>query len=327
MDDIRYEHVAIDSRNPALFAGIAGAPALRLTGELYLPGADAAPPFPAVVATDARGGLKTAREREYARHLAEAGYAVLVHDSYAARGFAGRAHPMRYVRVSEAAMLCDAFAAQTALAARDDIDAARIHHLGFGFGGMIALLSAFEQLRAACGAGEGRFASHASFYGLNALRVVDYRTTGAPAAIFYGGQDETLNHARLDLMAGDLENGGSPVRATGYDAAGHEWDREAERPGVERVNLRALAGRIEPGNRLVNDDSGRPIASARARAVWLCRAASLFGVRKVRNEEVCRAARADLLAHLDGTAGAASAEPASGGATVVTLPVAGSAGG
>lgn len=323
MGDIRYELVGIDSASPLLFGDLAHAPLIRFSGELYLPSADLPPPYPAVVASDTRGGVKTHRHRAYARALAEAGYVVLVHDSYAARGFGGGTHPLRYFSVSEATILADAFAALRLLAARGDVDATRIHHIGFGVGGMIALLSAFGQNRRSMEIDEAtRFAGHASFYGLNALRMVDYRTTGAPAAIFYGGHDDTLNHAGLDLVVGDLRNGGSAVRLEGYDDAHHEWDRELERPGFERINLRALAGRLEPGGRLACDISGRPILTARARARWLAKAANPFGVRKVRSEETTRKALASLLEHLAGVGGEDGEGPAAGG-TVLTLRAAG----
>jgi len=298
MDDIRYELVEIATRSPALFTDIGKAPPMTMKGELYRPAAADGAPFPAVVVSDARGGIKQARERPYACHLARNGYAVLVLDSYAGRGLGGVARAVRLYRVTEAMMLADAFAGLTFLAARPDIAADRIHHLGFAHGGMIALLSAFDQLRETCLDGDAAFASHSAFYGLYAFRLVDYRTRGRPVAIFYGGQDDTHNHARLDLLAGDLRNSGADVRIIGHDIAYHEWDREDPRPGSERLNLSDLAGRIDPANVLCDDRSGRPIATLRARGRWLARNASLFAVEKKRNEEVTERTRADLLAHL-----------------------------
>lgn len=298
MDDIRYELVEIRTSSPVLFTHARAAPGLTMKGEFYRPPAHVAPPYPAVVASDGRGGLKLARERSYARHLAEHGYAVLVLDSLAGRGLGGVAQPMRLLGVTEAMMLADAFAALAALRQRADIAPQRIHHLGFAAGGLTALLSAFDQMRGAFGVGEAAFASHASCYGSQALRLIDYRSRGAPVAVFYGGQDDTLNHARLDLLAGDLMSAGSTVRIVGYDAAYHAWDREEDKPATDRINLRRLAGRIDPDGLLHDDVSGRPVASGRARALWLARSASLYGVHKERNAAVTDAVRAELLRHL-----------------------------
>lgn len=305
MNEIQYELVEIDTRNPVLFSDIGTAPPMSMKGEFYRPPPGIAPPYPAVVVSDARGGIKRARQRPYACHLASNGYAVLVIDSQSARGLGGASRPQRLYRVTEAMMLADAFAGLAFLAAHADVAPQRIHHLGFAHGGMIALLTAFEQLRQAFVADDAAFASHASFYGLQSIRLVDYRTRGAPVAVFYGAQDDTHNHARLDLLAGDLRSSGANVRAIGYDTACHEWDREEERPAHERFNLRRLAGRLDPAGNLCDDDTGRPIGSLRARGLWLARAAGLLAVHKVRNEEVTERARADLLDHL-----AATAEPA-----------------
>lgn len=313
MDDIRYELVEIRTTSPVLFTDAGAAPPLVARAELYRPAEGVAPPYPAVVVSDARGELKEARLRPYARHLAEHGHAVLVVDSYAARRLGGTPQLQRLAAVTEAMMMADAFAAQAALAARDDIAPERIHHLGFAAGGLTALLSAFDQMRRTFGAdGRPAFASHAAFYGSQALRLVDNRASGAPAAIFYGGQDDTLNHTRLDLLAGDLISAGAKVRIVGYDNACHGWDREADGRARESVNLRRLAGRIDPDGLLLDDESGRAILSGRQRVLWLARRASLFAVHKERNDEVTQAARAALLEHLAGGADGGGAADAAG---------------
>lgn len=309
MDDIRYEPVEIATRSPVLFTDVGNAPALKMRGELYRPPSDETAPYPAVLVSDARGGLKEARIRPYARHLAENGHVVLVLDSFAARGMGAVRRSLQLYAVTEAMMLADAFAGLAHLAGRPDVDPAQIHHLGFAHGGLVAHLSAFDQIRATFGAGERHFARHASFYGSQALRLVDYRTQRAPAAIFYGGEDDTLNHARLDLLAGDLRAAGGSVTITGYDAARHEWDREEIRPRNERLNLRRLAGRIDPDGRLLDEASGKPILTRRARGLWLARAAAhLAAVQKQRQPEIAEQARADLLRFLTTPPAAPAAE-------------------
>jgi len=72
------------------------------------------------------------------------------------------------------------------LAGRDDVDEKQISNIGFSYGGMICILTAYEQLRRMFVRSDDRFAAHVSYYGPTVPRLEDYRTTGAPVAILNG---------------------------------------------------------------------------------------------------------------------------------------------
>jgi dienelactone hydrolase len=118
---------------------------VELAAELYLPENRAAP-SPAVVVLDGLGGPKEGREREYGQRLSDEGFVALVLDSFACRGVGENGDLIRAFTVTEAMMLSDAFTGFSYLAGRPEVDASKIGVIGFSYGGMITVLTAYEQL-------------------------------------------------------------------------------------------------------------------------------------------------------------------------------------
>lgn len=300
MDDIVYERPSIQTQNPFVLTDHgAGRPrrTLPLSAEFYRP-ATTKGPYPAVVVSEGLGGVKTARERRYGRFLAQNGFAVLVVDSFATRGHASSPHPLRAIRVTESMMIADTFAGLEWLAARDDVDASRIGNIGFSYGGMICILTAYDQIRRHFVDGDARFASHVSYYGPSVPRLEDYATTGAPIAIMNGELDNNFNEERLQHIAGDLESGGSKVENIIFENVYHQWDSDDHQKRFDRFSIRDLATRIAPDNVIYDESNGRVIAGFTSRFLMIARAVSLKGFYLMRDEDTFRKSDEILLRYL-----------------------------
>ena len=298
MDDVKYERVSIPTANPFILSDYTlGETPAALDAELYLP-VTAKPPYPAVVISEGLGGVKTARERRYGRFVAQNGFAGLVVDSFGTRGFGNSPHPIRAINVTESMMLADAFAGLTWLAAREDIDAKRIYNIGFSYGGMVCILTAYEQIRRHFVETDDKFAAHVSYYGPTVPRLVDYKTTGAPVAILNGELDNNFDPKRLELIEEDLKNGGSAVENIIYADTYHQWDSDDHERRFDRFNIKALGSRIEPDNKLYDERSGKEIRGFTSRLAMIARSVSLKGFHLWRNADVMRETDEILLRYL-----------------------------
>ncbi len=290
MDDIEYHPVTVRTASPFVLAGYdrnAPGPPVDLPAGLYLP-ATVPPPWPAAVVSEGLGGVKTARERRYGRFLAQHGCAALVVDSFHARGYRDMPDPIRALFVTETMMLADAFAGLSFLAARDDVDGARIFNVGFSYGGMIAILTAYEQLRRTFLGEERGFAGHVSYYGPTVPRLEDPTTTGAPVVVLNGERDDNLNQERLALIVEDLRRGGSPVTNVIFPEAFHQWDSDDHEKRFDRFNLCPGAVTIRRDGTIFDEIGQRPVRGFFSRVSMLYRCVSLAGFFLRRNEEAMR---------------------------------------
>lgn len=295
MDDITHQAIRFNGTSPFLLRDVGGrAPQASVVADLYTP-ATTPPPWPGVVVCEGLGGVKVARERRYGRFLAGHGYAALVLDSFATRGYGNSLHPVRAVRVTETMMLADAFEGLRLLADRDDVDEKRIGIIGFSYGGMITLLAAYEQLAALFAPDGPRFCAHVSYYGPTVPRLEDYRTTGAPVAILNGDKDANVNETRLGLIAGDLENGGSPVENVLYEGIYHQWDSDDIELRFDRFNLKGLGTRVTPDNTILDERTGHTVRGFLSRTAMIARSVSLKGFHLKRDEETLQHSDALLL--------------------------------
>ncbi len=298
MDDVNYERVDIPTTSPFVLTDIGPkSTQVPMAAELYTP-ATVQPPFPAVVVVEGLGGVKNARERRYGRFLAQHGYAALVVDSFKTRGFHNSAHPIRAINVTETMMLADAFAGLTWLAERPDIDRHRISNIGFSYGGMICILSAYEQLRRLFVPTDDKFAAHISYYGPTVPRLEDYSTTGAPIAILNGELDNNFSPQRLDMIAQDLKNGGSEVENIVFPDTYHQWDSDDLVRRFDRFNIRELGTWIDPANLIFEEKSGRKVTSFATRLMMIASSVSLKGFHLLRDEDVMRKTDELLLRYL-----------------------------
>jgi hypothetical protein len=126
----------------------------------------------------------------------------------------------------------------------------------------------------------------------------DYRTTGAPVAILNGELDQNFDPKRLDLIAGDLRNGGSAVENMVFADTYHQWDSDDHERRFDRFNIRAMATRIDPSNRIIDERSGRPVTSFPTRLFAIARSVSMKGFHLMRNADVMRETDEILLRYL-----------------------------
>lgn len=271
----------------ALLAGDE-APAATVRGRLMLP--DGPPPHAAVVMLHSASG-QGAIDWSYASLLTAHGYAVLAVDSFTPRGAFRTVADQ--TEVSEAAMVLDAYRALDLLAADPRIDADRIAVMGFSKGGIAALYSAFERLRAA--AGGGRFAAHVAHYPWCGLRLRDPVTTGAPVLIQIGSDDAITPAA----LCRDLVDGmsGGPVELVIHEGARHAFDH----PALASLSWVPVTGMIpgdcliaeQPDGSFVETSTGRAVVGSGLREVLI--ACGRKGAVAGGDAEAAEAARRHLL--------------------------------
>lgn len=130
-------------------------------------------------------------------------------------------------RLTNADVLADARSAQEQLAARADVDPARMAALGFCFGGRCAFLAATE-LDLACAV---------SFYGPGIAAsgpdgpLARAATLGAPVLFIFGGLDPLIPDAARDRITRELDRHGKDHEIVTYPLAGHAFfnDGRADR--------------------------------------------------------------------------------------------------
>ncbi len=226
LETLRGEPVHFPSRSPfspAELGALDKVPMTTAKALLFVPaGVHARRTVPAVIMLHGSGGILLARELTYARQFAALGVAALVIDSYGARTEMAQGFFDRLLKITETMMLADAFAGLEFLAARPEIDAARVGLVGFSYGAMAATYA--MNARVAERLGMYRFAAHVAFYGPCIARFAEKRTTGAPLLMLYGTDDILMDRKRCEEVAADLRAGGSTVDIIAYEKAPHQWD-------------------------------------------------------------------------------------------------------
>jgi len=252
-------------------------------GYLFEPfGPSATNILPAVVVLPDLDGPKPGHEFAYGEQLARRGYVALVIDSFARRGGRDRSPAQRLMRVTEAAMLADAFAGLRLLTEHPRVDPARVAAVGFGMGGMVAVMAAYRQLRDLYVLDGLQFAAHVSYYGCPAPRFDRSETTGAPVLLLAGEEDEAVSIRRTREIAGDLRRGGSAATVRVYAEAALAWDAEegeALRPDLGLAQLRL---RVTEDHRMVDPWSGIELRGPLSRriALWMALGRAPYLVQK-----------------------------------------------
>src|SRR5262245_5880569 len=181
--------------------------------------------YPTVVIVHTIGGYREANEGYAAAELRKSGFATVTYDSFAARGTTGPAMSGSPGYIP--AGVADAYAALRRLSSEPRIDVDRIAILGFSFGGEVAHLSAFEQIRSALEPGQGRFAAHVAFYPAGNFGAIAERGayTGSPLLMLLGEKDDNLPVAKLERYLANTRAAGNPapIETVIYPGAHHAW--------------------------------------------------------------------------------------------------------
>lgn len=214
------------------------------------------------------GGPKDHRERAYGAFLAERGYIAVVPDSFAGRSIRWRFDDIRALFLTESMMLADAFAALRYLAGRPDVDPRRVFIIGFSYGGMISVLTAYRQLADLFLPGGPRFAGHVSYYGCSIPRLEDPRTTGSPVLMLLARRDRNVCPERSEQIAADLQIGGSPTHLETFDAY-HQWDGDDVKARHVLFNLRRCRMHLDRRNEVFDECTGLRMRGMVSRAVLI----------------------------------------------------------
>lgn len=260
-------------RNPVLIGDLLDpakdVPELQVRAHLFLP-EKCGRKTPAVVVMEGLGGLIDSREYRYGRWLAENGYIALVVDSFGSRGAEKLSHPRRALTVTESMMLADAFGALRFLGRHPLVDRDSIHVIGFSYGAMITVLTAYENIaRVYMGGDDLRFAGHASYYGCSVPRVEAPRATGAPVLMMLGGLDKNVSIERSRQIADDLRTGGSHVEMKVFENVYHQWDGEDETIRFVPFNLSHCRMRLGTDYRIRDERTGIAMRGIRSRALLI----------------------------------------------------------
>jgi dienelactone hydrolase len=259
---------------------------------------------PAVVVPEGLGGLIDDREFRYGRFLAANGYAVLVVDSFTPRGAAPLSHPRRALAVTESMMLADAFGALRYLGSHPLVDPDRIHIFGFSYGGMISVLSAYENIRRVYMGDNGlAFAGHVSYYGCSVARVEAPQATGAPVLMMLAGLDKNVSMKRTQQIADDLRHGGSPVELVVFENIYHQWDGRDETVRYVPFNLSRCRMRLGADYKVRDERTGIAVRGRISRALVI--ASSVWsGYEILRDVETRKRSDKMLLSFFASTAAA-----------------------
>jgi dienelactone hydrolase len=207
-------------------------PPLTIAARLMVPSTDA-PKSPAVILLHGSAGPST-REGGYAELLHAAGFVTLEPDLWSCRGLAGGSEG-RPKTIAET--LPDLYGARAFLAARPDVDSARIGVIGFSFGGVMAMLAATRAHNDAF-LSSGGFAAlmpvYPACWTYNQIPGHEFRDlVDAPLFIVTGGLDQYDDDpgAALKLVDALSPAERARVRTHVFDGAHHCFDM----PGVDVV--------------------------------------------------------------------------------------------
>ena len=295
------EQVTFASHSPFSLGDVGDGPELdpptEAVGTLYLP-AETAAPVPAVILLHGASGVRGAREQTYGRQLAAMGIAALVIDAFAPRRDMGRGFIERILNITETMLIADAYAGLRYLAARPEIDRERVVMMGFSYGGMASVVSAYAQVAALFAPDGLRFAGHVSFYGPCIARFADPRTTGAPVLMLFGDDDAIMNAERCAEIVADLERGGSVARMIVYPGARHQWDGSRTVPWRAPRHLADCAVTVDADGDVYDDRTHLPMIGPTTRRIILGLCSDGDGYLVARDDAVRERSNQDLGAFL-----------------------------
>lgn len=182
--------------------------------------------LPAVVLAHTCGGLKNAHVKTHANEFLEAGYVVLVQDSFTPRGSEGCRQKLIPVPVA----VMDAYKAREHLAALPFVDPERIYLVGYSYGGLVAHFSAAPESQKAVGSA-GRFRAAVSHYGTcKTPRGMEslFRSTDKPVLVLLAEKDTEIPNAPCFPLLEEMKAAGAPVEWHIYPGATHGWDKQGE---------------------------------------------------------------------------------------------------
>lgn len=194
-----------------------------------------AEPFPLVITSIGSRGLTSGREALYAKALDEAGIAMLVVDSYSARGFTETVSDQG--KFSFAGSAADALFALDHMRRDPRFDVRRIALLGYSRGGMVTVMSWDERIQNAVVGPETRFCAHVALYPPCYLQWEHPQPTAAPMLMIFGGRDVQAPATVGQAYARRLTQAAGRVEVITYPEAVHSFDAAHPATPHDGVNL------------------------------------------------------------------------------------------
>jgi dienelactone hydrolase len=242
---------------------------LTLRGELFRP--DGKGPFPAVVGMHGCGGLYTkggeltARFADWAKRFTDAGYLVLMPDSFGPRGAKSQCRTQDRVARASRERPDDAIAAGEYLRTRTDVKPDAITLAGWSNGGTTVL---YALRNAARRRADQPFAKAVAFYpGCRLPLKRGNWHSRIPLLLLIGEADDwTPAKPCLDLIE-EAKDDGDPVAIVTYPGAYHEFDH----PDMPVRELRGLAFGAKGGKAHAGTDPAARADSIRRVMDYLAR--------------------------------------------------------
>jgi dienelactone hydrolase len=191
-----------------------------VSAELLVP-TRAAGPVPAAILLHGSDGLSALQYR-YAHAFVRRGIAVLLIDSFTARGVHDTLHDPG--SVTPYSMLIDAYKALALLQTHPAIDPGRIALVGWSKGGMVADWASRVRYRAMLSPRGPALAAHVAFYPWCGEQHLPVQLTGAPLLYLVGERDDwTGTQPCIDYVE-RVREAGFQVKLSIYQHAEHGFD-------------------------------------------------------------------------------------------------------
>ena len=272
------ETISFPTRTPEGFdqilRGVRDLPPVDIQGLLQMPqGSPRSSPL--VITSIGSRGLTSGREALYAEALDRAGIAMLVVDSYSARGFTETVSDQG--KFSFAGSAADALFALDHMRRDSRFDSARIALLGYSRGGMVTVMSYDERMQNAVVGPDTRFCAHVALYPPCYLQWEHPQPTSAAMLMIFGGRDVQAPVTSGQAYARRLRETGGNVEVIVYPEAVHSFDAAHPATPTGGVNLGLAEILVEDDGSMLEKGSG-----LRADKGW---ASFLSEVRKARGRE------------------------------------------
>ncbi|MDH3299938.1 MAG: dienelactone hydrolase family protein [Acidimicrobiia bacterium] len=214
-------------------------------------------PAPAVIIAHGCGGPGRS-ERDWATELSDHGIAVLVLDSFGARGVAEVCSGRETINVADPVV--DVYRAAELLRDHPRVDGDRVAVTGFSFGGRTALWSALARFQDAYG---GRpFDAYVAFYPSTCFIRLEGETevVGGPIRILHGTADDWTPIEPCQELVNRLDSAGVDAAVIRYDGAYHGFDNQSLAWGGLHFSPNLVSPRncsfVEEGGVVIDPDIG-----------------------------------------------------------------------
>lgn len=201
--------------------------AVLVGGRLTIPPTD--DPVPAVIITHGCGGPGGA-ERGWVDDLVDAGYAVLLLDSFGGRGISTICFGRETLNV--ASMVVDVYRAAARLSQHEYIDGSRLAVMGFSLGGRTALWSALDRFQDRY---DGQpLQAHIAFYPSTCFIQLEneHEVSGGPIRVFHGTADDWTPIGQCREYVERVSAAGVDAALFAYEGALHSFDNETLDSGI-----------------------------------------------------------------------------------------------